>query len=427
MGWFSKFFGEKEALAEENASMSLAELSASVDEKLQKHTGQFSRELEGFYSQMKHGTDRMHEKIKILEKAAPTERVDFRLLKIASSNRDESIRKLNTMLREFRKPVSIDLNSFVEFHNSCTSSLNSVNEKLARHFSTFEEIFRHESAMLMSEYKNLYKMLADIGENLRNKRMVVDPLHEIKTQIETMNNLLNDIRQNGKSIENLNSELEAMKIKSDSLKKEILNLFSGKEWGSFQNMLMEGELLDKEIKDAEGEMVQTIASVDRELKKYYHLPDSHGKKFVEFYLKDPVAASLSDKNQTGIKGIMSHVETAIIEKKIMINDKKEGRVLDRIREIKDGSLEFLVERYEALQNKRLELDSRLEETELKKVKHALEYELSAVNGNISEAEERIGKLKGVNGQKRDEIDRLKGILEKSVKTALNQEITITHN
>ena len=426
MGWFSKFFGEKEALAEENASMSLAELSASVDEKLQKHTGQFSRELEGFYSQMKHGTDRMHEKIKLLEKAVPTERVDFRLLKIASSNRDESIRKLNTMLREFRKPVSIDLNSFVEFHNSCTSSLNSVNEKLARHFITFEEIFRHETAMLMSQYKSLYKLLGDIGGNLRNKKMAVDPLHEIKTRIETMNDLLNYIRQNGKVIENLNSELEIMKIKSDSLKKEILNLVSGKEWDSFQNMLREGELLEKEIKDVEGEMVQTVASVDRELKKYYHLPDSHGKKFLEFYLKDPVAASLSDKKQTGMKDIMSHLEAAIVEKKIITNDKKEGKILDMIREIKGGSLEFLVERYEALQNKKLELGSSLDENELKKVKHALEYELAAVNGNISEVEERIGELKGVNGQKRDEIVRLKGILEKSVKTALNQDITITH-
>ena len=410
----------------ENASMGLDELSASVDEKLQKHTEQFGHELEGFYSQIKSGTDRMQEKVKILEKAAPTERVDFRLLKIAESNRDESVRKLNIMLREFRKPVSIDLDSFAEFHNSCTSSLNSVNEKLARHFSTFEEIFRHETTMLMSEYKSLYKLLADIEENLRNKKIVVDPLHEIKNYIETMDNLLNDIGQNDKVIENLNSELEAMKIKSDSLKKEILNLVSGKEWDSFQNMLGEGESLDKEIKDAEGKMAQTIASVDRELKKYYHLPDSRGKNFVEFYLKDPVAASLSDKNQAGMKDIMSNVEAAIVGKKIIINEKKEEKLLNRIGEIKGGSLELLVKRHEALQNKRIELGSRLEENELKKVKHALEYESAAVNSNISEVEERIGKLKGVNGQKRDEIGRIKGMLEKSVKTALNQDITITH-
>ena len=425
MGWFSKFFGEKEVVVKETASMDLAGLSTAIDEKLQKGIEKFDRELESFYSQMKSGADSIQEKIKILEKAAPTERVDFRLLKIATSNRDESVRKLKTMLREFRKPVSIDLDSFVEFHNSCASSLNSVNEKLARHFSTFEEIFRHETAMLMSEYKSLYKMVADIGKNLKSKKAVVDPLHEIKNHIETMNNLLNHIRQNDKAIENLNSELETMKIKSDSLKGEILNLVSGKEWYSFQNMLREDELLDKEIKDVEGKMVQTIASVDRELKKYYHLPDSHGKKFVEFYLKDPVAACLFDKNQTGMKNIMSRVETAIIERKVMVNDKKEWSVLNRIREIKDGSLEFLVKRHEASQNKKLGLDSRLEENELKKVKNALEYEMGAINRSISEIEGRTGKLKDVNDQKRDEIDRLKVILEKSVKTALNQDITIT--
>ena len=329
------------------------------------------------------------------------------------------------MVKEFRKPTSVNLASFAEFHNSCAFSLNAVNDKLVRHFSVFEEVFKHESSMLISDYKNLYKLLAVIGENLRDKKVAMNPLYETKNHIEIINNLLNAISLNDGTMENLNSEMETMKTKSDSLKNEILNLVSGKEWDSFQSMLKEEELLIKEIKDAEVEIAQIIESVERELKKYYHLPDSYGKKVLEFYLKDPVAASISDKNQTGIKDIMNHVENAVIEKKIIIGGKKEGRIFDRIKEIKDGSLEFLVKRYETLKNKKLKLGIRFEENEIKKIKHVLESELNGINGGMSELEGKIHELKDINGQKRDEISRMKVMLEKSVKTILNQDITIT--
>ncbi|MBI4009791.1 MAG: hypothetical protein HY361_01155 [Candidatus Aenigmarchaeota archaeon] len=425
MKWFSMLFGtENKAQSKPNVSMGLDELSAVIDGKINHNVQNFAPELGRFYSQIHSATDKMQDKINLLGKAVPKEQVDFGLLKVAASHRDEAVRKLNAMLKEFKREVPIDLDAFVEFHNSCVSALNNANVKLTRSFNVFEQVFRQESASLMSDYKNMYKLLEDIGMDLKEKKMVLDPFNEMRNSVESVKNFLGEIGSTNLRIKNLNSELASLNNKAGSLKMEIENLVSSEGWKSFKDTLKDREFLVGDMKNAKGEIVETISSVERALKKYKNLPDVYGKAVIELYLQDPVTAAISDKNQTEIKKIMDFVATSIAEGKLAIDEKKRGRLLERIQEIKDGSLEFSIKRYETLQKRKHELDGKLEETDMEKVKGSLEIDLVRINGAISEIGSQIGKLTNANEHAYHEIDGVKVSLENSAQTALNQKIML---
>ena len=415
---------ENKDQVKENVSMSLDDLSEIIDGNINRNVRKFAPDLERFYSQINSATDKMQNKINLLAKAVPKEQVDFGLLKVAASHRDETVRKLNVMLKEFKKEAPVDLDVFVEFHNSCVFALNSANAKLAKNFSVFEQVFRQESVLLLSDYKNMYKLLEDIGRDLKEKKMLLDPFDEVRNSIGAVKNLLDEIDNNSSVIKKFNSELSSLKTKTASSKNEIEKLVSSEGWKAFTDTSKDRELLIGEMKNVRGEIVQTISSVERALKKYKNLHDAYGKKLIELYLKDPVEAVLSDKNQAQIKEIMNFVATSIVEGKLAVGEKKEEKLLERIQEIKDGSLELLINRYETLQKRKHELDGKLEETDVEKVKVSLEFELARTNDSISKIEAQIGKLKIANEHAYGEITNAKVSLENSAQTALNQEIVI---
>ena len=424
MKWLSKLFGSKtEEPAKEQVSMNIAELSSLIDGKIRSKMELFMPELESFYSQIQAVADRLQEKVSALGKAAPPERVDFQLLKVASSHRSESISRLNLMLKTVKRQISVNFDSFIEFHNSCVSALDSADAKLVRNFAVFEEVFSQESSSMMSEYKSFYRLLRDIGIDLKEKKLAIDPLSEIKHNIVTLENMMKDLDENDTMMRNLDSELTTLRELDDALKNKIGTLIAGEEWGKFETMFKDMELLDAEIKETEGRIGQTILSVERALRNYIRLYPS-SKKFIEFYLKEPLDASLSDENQAKINAVICSIEIAMLEGKITIGGKREERILDGVRAIKNGLLESLVKRYRTLQNKKYELMGGIEKSDIKNVKVSLESELNEINVRMNDMGDKLQKFIKNKNALPDEINRTKISLEKLIQDSLNQSISI---
>lgn len=425
MGWFSSIFKGKEKEPVRQASVvSLSELASKIEENITAKMTEFSPDLKRFYSNMQSATDRLQEKLNILAKAVPMEQVDFQLLKIAISNRDETVRKLNAVLKEFKRPINVNLDNFVEFHNSCISSLIIVNTKLTRNFSIFEQVFRQESVSVMSGYKNLYRVLEDIGVNLKGKKSIADPLNELKNQIKQLENDLNAVNNNCNLIGNLNSEISSLKNKETETKSQLDNLFSKEEWNTFRRLVEDKEALNRETKTIEGKIIQTLLSVERALKKYSNISSANEKRVIEFYLKDPLTASISDKSQVMIKAIMNSIEGAIADKKIDVGEKKEKRILENVEEIKNGSIDNFVKTHDTLESKMQEIKIKLEKSDVESVKQSLEFELAKTKSGVVELETKVKKLENFNETKNKEIDNTRILLENLVQAALNQKIKI---
>ena len=151
MSWLSGIFKKKEKeVVKKEVVLDLGKLSSIVDESIDSKVNQFVPDLENYYSQTQSAANKLQEKLNLLAKAVQVEQVDFQLLKIAISHRDEAVRRLNLTLKEFRTPMAGNLEDFLEFHNSCVLSLNAANARLTKSFSIFEQVFRQESALVMS-------------------------------------------------------------------------------------------------------------------------------------------------------------------------------------------------------------------------------------------------------------------------------------
>lgn len=425
MNWFSGIFKKKEKeVAKEEVVLDFVKLSSIVEENIDGKVKQFAPDLENYHSKIQSASNRLQEKLNLLAKAVRVEQVDFQLLKIAISHRDEAVRRLNLTLKEFRKPVDGNLEDFLEFHNSCALSLNAANARLAKSFSIFEQVFRQESALVMSEYKNLYKVLEDIGIGLKGKKNALDPLYETRRHVQTMNYILNGIENNNNLIRNLNSELESLKNRVNTIRNDLDAFTSGDQWRSYQNLLKENDSISGEIKVIESKIVEAVSSIERPLKKYVNMPDMQNRKVIEFYLKNPIEASIADKNQAALKGVLISIETLVHDGKLIIGEKKGKRILDHIEEIKNGSFEILANNYEILQKEKQVLENKIEIMAVEKVKESLEFELKKNQGNILDVEGRISKLTNVNLAGKNEIEITKQALENSAKTALNQQVRL---
>ena len=423
MKWLSKLFKKEHAEpAAEQTSMGLEELSELIDRDLGHTAEGFSPDLNRFYSRIQSAVDRLQEKKHLLSKAVPMEQVDFQLLKIASSHRDETVRKLDAMLKKFKSPISMDLDSFIEFHNSCVSDFNATDARLARSFIIFEQVFKQESHSLLSEYKEIYRLLEEVGSDLKEKKLTVSPIQEAKRRIETARSMVDELNKNSQQLKDLNSESSLMEEKAASLKKELETINSNEEWILFQRISNDKDFADGELKEVEMKIVQTVSQIARALKKYGSISDSSDRKLIESYLADNVGALLSDKNQAGIKDLVNRIEIAMSKKQIAIGGRREKGVMKAISEIKAGRLESLAREHGILQDKKRWLEARLGDIKIKNREKSLKLELNIVHAKIIDAENKIKKLSNAKAALYEELNKTKPVLEETAGNALARKL-----
>jgi hypothetical protein len=284
-----KLFGKKEkspgSITPDMLPEWLESRSRNISEKLEKDASSFYPEIEKTLRKIRESTSR-------LEKAQPEGRYHLKMVKVASSNRDNMAKQVRMLLENVTIPKDNTIKAIAAFHESANQTLGVCLENMMKSYQYTKLVYFEESKEVISEVNSLGRLLNEIIEPINSKKQVLDALENSREMILTLRKKTLDLESVERSIkENLG--------KSVSLKKELdekqndLNLLHDSEsWKQYTISRNDLVLLETKAENKISEIKSIISPLNKALNRLKQLNES-GRHVLKPEDKERLNLSLS--------------------------------------------------------------------------------------------------------------------------------------
>ncbi|PWB51665.1 MAG: hypothetical protein C3F06_10130 [Candidatus Methanoperedenaceae archaeon] len=271
MNLIEKLFGKKEksfgSITQDMLPEWLESRSRNISEKLEKDASSLYPEIEKTLRKIRESTSR-------LEKAQPEGRYHLKLVKVASSNRDNMAKQVRMLLENVTIPGDKSIKAILAFHQSADQTLGVCLENMMKSYQYTKLVFFEESKNVISEVNSLGRLLNEIIEPINSKKEVLDALENSREMIMA-------IRKNTLDLESIERSIKENEEKSVFLKKEIdekqnaINLLLDSEsWKQYTISKNDLILLETKAENKISEIKSIISPLNKALNRLKQLNES---------------------------------------------------------------------------------------------------------------------------------------------------------
>jgi hypothetical protein len=266
-----KLFGKKEnssgSITHDMLPEWLESRSRNVSEKLENDASSLYPEIQKTLRKIKESTSQ-------LEEAKPEGRYHLKIVKVASSNRDNMAKQVRMLLENVAIPEEKGIKAIGAFHESANQTLGVCLENMMKSYQYTKLVYFDESKNVISDVNSLGRLLNEIIEPINSKKQVLDALENSREMIQT-------IRKNTLDIESVERSLKENHAKSISFKNEVeekqnaLNLLLDSEsWKQYTISRTELVLLETKAQNKVSEIKSIISPLNKALNRLKQLNES---------------------------------------------------------------------------------------------------------------------------------------------------------
>lgn len=282
-------------------------------------------------------------------------------------------------------------NLVVEFDKK----LDELNKSTIRSYTILQEFFANESGKIAEGIKELNANVKKISGILSSEKILMlekltSELGKIKSGIEQKEKLL-------QLLEDQKSKTERAKEEHAKLSRETEEFKQSEEFIESNALRNEKAALVREMDNYEDRLIQSMAIIERALRKYSHIAFEH-EEIVLDYLNSPLKTLSEDKNFTLIE-ILKKMEEMVSNGTIKLDESKKSKTLDELKKLDEAFVRKCFTAYENLMQKVAEIDKVLREIDVAN-------KLSGLNAKLANSELIIRNLENGASKMKSSIERI---------------------
>jgi hypothetical protein len=266
-----KLFGKKdnsrELIAEDKLPEWLESRSCKLSEKIEKDVSSIYPEIEKTLRKIKDSTV-------ALQNSNPEGRFHLKMVKIASSNRDNMAKQVRMLLENITIPKEKGIKTMVAFHESAIQTIGICHENMMKSYQYTKLVYVEESKNVIADVNSLGRLLNDLIEPINSKKQVLDALDKAKELGRTISNINRDIERLEKSL--IENEKKILSLNKDIEKKqEALSILQMSEpWKQYINSKDALILLEQDGNKKLSEINSIISPLNKVINRLKQLSDS---------------------------------------------------------------------------------------------------------------------------------------------------------
>jgi hypothetical protein len=269
--WIKKLFGNKERNQETISFEQLPQWLDSKSGKISKETGD---EVSSIFSGIQKTLTRIKKSTEELENKKTEGRFHLKMVKIATSNRDNMVKQVKTLMENIIIPKDIDIKTIIAFHESSMQTLGVCQENMMKSYQYTKLVYFEESKNVVAEVNSLRRLLDQLIEPIHSKKSLLDAFDRSQALVLTIRKITMDIDSMGRSIKE--NDLKAVSLKKELDEKQIsldilLQSEHRKQYASLKEQLVH---LEADAEKKYSEINGIISPLTKAMNRLKQLSDS---------------------------------------------------------------------------------------------------------------------------------------------------------
>lgn len=271
MKLIKRLFGKKDNSGESIAQDKLPEwlelISRQISEKIEKDTSSLYPKIEKALRKIKDSTTE-------LEKSKPEGRFHLKMVKVASSNRDNMAKQVRMLLENITIPGEKNIKSIAAFHGNAIQTMGVCLENMMKSYQYTKLVYLEESKNVIADVNSLGRLLNESIEPINSKKQVLDALDKAQELVSLIRKITLDIGQMERSITENEKKIVSLK-KETADKQEAQNLlYASETWKQYTMSGDELILLETDADKKLSEINNIISPLNKVINRLKQLSDS---------------------------------------------------------------------------------------------------------------------------------------------------------
>lgn len=341
MSWVKKLFGKKETTSQE---LVLEDIPAWLEER----SGQMDQELgsnaSSIFSEIKSSLSNIKKSVKSLEEVEPEGRFHLKMVKVATSNRENMVKQVGVLIENIVIPETTDVRSVKAFHENAMQSLTVCLENMLRSYQYTKLVYIEESKQVIADVNALGRLLNRLIEPINEKKTVISALENAGAAFNNIEKTLLDIEIEKKNLAESEKNTSLLKKGIHEKQKAIEEIQNSDAWKQYQNDQEELTKLEDDAKKTESAINTLVMPLNKALARLKQLDDSKRYK-LKPELREQLNLCLSDPKSADCN-FFSEFEKIIKSDALELAPDKKDRFIEQIMPV--------VSSFDSLKNKHLD-------------------------------------------------------------------------
>jgi len=353
---------------------------------------------------------------KLKEAKLQNPNIPLRVKQIMEGNRASYIKLISNFVDTIK--IENDYKKLLNYCNDFDKHLDSLGKSTTRSYHVLKEFLAHQVTDIAINIKNFNNLIKELKSTIEKSQL--DKIEKIKKDISYSKNKIKQKTILEGGLTNKEAELNKLKQEKENLLKDIGIIKNSEEYSNFNKLKQEKEELIKQIDNLKAKIFHSFSVLEKALKKYSRIA-FEDEKLLNSYIEKFITALLNDK-ELKITTILESLERNLLQNKIELDEKKKNKTLTEIKKLnKEFFINFL-KNYNELNEKLKDIETKIENSEIKNKYKALNEKLNQINNNLENTENTISNLK--KDMEKIDIEKLKLNLQNNINHVLEVNIII---
>jgi predicted nucleic acid-binding Zn-ribbon protein len=322
--WVEKLFGKKVQDPIEIRFEELPSWLASGKDRLSQ-----GRHAESVYSDIEDALLGIRKSALELEKAEPEGRFHLKMVKIASSNRENMIKQVRLLLNNINIPKTTDIRTVFEFHENAIQTLTMCLENMMKSYQYTKMVFYEDSKKVIAEVNELGRLLNQLVEPLYGSKKVLDAFDNAEKKMLNIKNMISRVEDEKKLIKELDEKIDSLKKKTELNRDNLTQLVDSEQWKQYLNSNSDLVDLENKAKKAESDIITLLVPLNKPLQRLKQMNEA-GKYDLLPAIKKELHLCLIDPKSINPEFLVD-VQTIIQKDTIAFNPEKRAKILEQIK------------------------------------------------------------------------------------------------
>jgi len=416
LNWIGRLFGKKE---ESPSQITFDELPEWLAARSRKISDGIGGQASSLYSDIDEALREIKESTELLEEAEPEGRFHLKMVKVATSNRDNMARQVRMLLENITTPKASDVGSIMAFHENAVQTLTVCLENMMKSYQYTKLVFLEDSKKVIADVNALGRLLNRLIEPINNQKKVLVALENAKGLIQNIKNTTSDIKSKEKVIKENEDKIALLKKEIEEKQKALALLRDSEPWKQYTNYKDDLILLENNAVKIESEIRGIVSPLNKALSRLKQLSDSgrytlkpESRESLNLCLSDPITV-----NPQFFVEFQNIVESGILN----LTPEKTDKILEQTRLVA-SSLDSSKKEYQALA---LDIERKKDEISRPSVAHEdadltktiadSKEKLTALEKELESSKEHLASLKHDIELKRYELQQTVSVIDSRIR------------
>jgi len=189
VNWIEKLFGKKE---QNSPEIRFDELQGWFTAWSERKFDDLSRQSGSIFLEIEAAIRKIRKSTALLQEATLDGRYHLKMVKIASSNRDNMVKQVGMLVENINISKTKDARAIIDFHENALQTLTVCLENMLKSYQYAKLVFPEDAKQVIADVNSLGRMLHDLNEPIGENRTAFETFEKAEESIKAIKSMNSD-------------------------------------------------------------------------------------------------------------------------------------------------------------------------------------------------------------------------------------------